>query len=127
VQLTKLVLRFLGGALLAADAHGNALRLHFNAIIPTQKSELQAFIVLRFATLELFSTLYGVEAGNLALKCLPTRVFVGGGGLDVVRAATTEVYATESVPADAVVYFRGVDEHAGALTKYARIEPYANP
>jgi glucokinase len=31
------------------------------------------------ATLELFSTLYGVEAGNLALKCLPARVFVGGG------------------------------------------------
>jgi glucokinase len=31
------------------------------------------------ATLKLFSTLYGVEAGNLALKCLPTRVFVGGG------------------------------------------------
>jgi glucokinase len=31
------------------------------------------------ATLELFSTLYGVEAGNLALKCLPTRMFVGGG------------------------------------------------
>lgn len=31
------------------------------------------------ATLELFSTLYGVAAGNLALKCLPTRVFVGGG------------------------------------------------
>jgi glucokinase len=30
-------------------------------------------------TLELFSTLYGVEAGDLALKCLPTRVFVGGG------------------------------------------------
>lgn len=31
------------------------------------------------ATLELFSTLYGVEAGNLALKCLPSCVFVGGG------------------------------------------------
>jgi glucokinase len=31
------------------------------------------------ATLELFSTLYGVEAGNLALKCLATRAFVGGG------------------------------------------------
>jgi glucokinase len=31
------------------------------------------------ATLELFSTLYGVEAGNLALKCLATVVFVGGG------------------------------------------------
>jgi glucokinase len=31
------------------------------------------------ATLELFATLYGVEAGNLALKCLPSRVFIGGG------------------------------------------------
>jgi glucokinase len=31
------------------------------------------------ATLELFSTLYGVEAGNLALKCLPTHVFIGRG------------------------------------------------
>jgi glucokinase len=31
------------------------------------------------ATLELFATLYGVEAGNLSLKCLATRVFVGGG------------------------------------------------
>jgi glucokinase len=34
---------------------------------------------LSVATLELFATLYGVEAGNLALKCLPARVFVGGG------------------------------------------------
>jgi hypothetical protein len=25
------------------------------------------------------------------------------------------------------VYFRGVDEHAGAMTKYVRIEPYVNP
>jgi glucokinase len=32
------------------------------------------------ATLELFSTLYGAEAGNLALKCVATGgVFVGGG------------------------------------------------
>jgi hypothetical protein len=37
------------------------------------------------------------------------------------------VYSTDSAPADAVVYFRGVDDHAGAMTKYARIEPYANP
>jgi glucokinase len=44
------------------------------------------------ATLELFSTLYGVEVGNLALKCLPTRVFVGGGiapkVLPVLRAGS---------------------------------------
>jgi glucokinase len=31
------------------------------------------------AALDLFSMLYGVETGNLALKCLATRVYVGGG------------------------------------------------
>jgi len=53
--------------------------------------------------------------------------FGAAASLDVVRASTTEVYAIGSVPAGAVVYFRGVDEHAGAMTKYVRIEPYANP
>jgi glucokinase len=37
-------------------------------------------VPLCVATLELFSTLYGAEAGNLALKCVATGgVFVGGG------------------------------------------------
>lgn len=31
------------------------------------------------ATLKLFATIYGAEAGNLALKCLARTVFVGGG------------------------------------------------
>lgn len=53
--------------------------------------------------------------------------FRADASLDVVRASTTEVYADEPIPADAVVYFRGIDEHAGAMTKYVRIEPYANP
>ncbi len=30
-------------------------------------------------TLELFATLYGAEAGNLALRCLATHVYLGGG------------------------------------------------
>jgi len=47
--------------------------------------------------------------------------------LDGIRASTAEVYAIGSVPRDAVVYFRDIDEHAGAMTKYARIESYANP
>jgi hypothetical protein len=53
--------------------------------------------------------------------------FRADGSLDVVRASTTEVYSIGPIPADAHVYFRGVDEHAGAMTKYVRIEPYANP
>jgi hypothetical protein len=65
--------------------------------------------------------------GASAAEVAALEAFRVDGSLDVVRASTTEVYSTESVPADAVVYFRGVDEHAGAMTKYARIEPYANP
>ncbi|TMH03829.1 MAG: DUF3182 family protein [Betaproteobacteria bacterium] len=53
--------------------------------------------------------------------------FLTDATLDVIRASTTEVYAIGSVPRDAVVYFRDIDEHAGAMTKYARIESYANP
>jgi hypothetical protein len=65
--------------------------------------------------------------GASAAEVAALEAFRADESLDVVRASTTEVYATESVPADAVVYFRGVDEHAGAMTKYVRIEPYANP
>jgi hypothetical protein len=65
--------------------------------------------------------------GASAAEVAALEAFRADGSLDVVRASTTEVYSTDSVPADAVVYFRGVDEHAGAMTKYARIEPYANP
>jgi hypothetical protein len=65
--------------------------------------------------------------GASAAEVAALEAFREDASLDVVRASTTEVYSTDSVPADAVVYFRGVDEHAGAMTKYARIEPYANP
>ncbi|HEV8520040.1 MAG TPA: DUF3182 family protein [Burkholderiales bacterium] len=65
--------------------------------------------------------------GASAAEVAALEAFHANESLDVVRAATTEVYATDSVPADAVVYFRGIDEHAGAMTKYVRIAPYANP
>lgn len=48
--------------------------------------------------------------------------------LNVVQASTTEVYGDDAVvPADAVIYFDGVDDHVGRLTKFARLEPYAHP
>lgn len=40
-----------------------------------------------------------------------------------VRARTVEVYGdSESPPPGAVVYFRGIDEHVGMLTKYAMVD-----
>ena len=46
--------------------------------------------------------------------------------LRAVRASCHEVYGeVDEPPAQAIVYFRGVDEQIGAMTKYAIVEPYA--
>jgi hypothetical protein len=48
--------------------------------------------------------------------------------LGVVRASTTEIYGSNPIlPADAVVYFRGIDKNVGPLTKYSRLKSYGNP
>ncbi len=47
--------------------------------------------------------------------------------LQTVRTATTEVYGGVTPPADAEVYFNGVDLHVGAITKYTRTMAYAHP
>ncbi|MET0962159.1 MAG: DUF3182 family protein [Noviherbaspirillum sp.] len=53
--------------------------------------------------------------------------FEANPGLQTVRAATTELYGGVSPPADADVYFNGVDRHVGAITKYTRTMAYAHP
>jgi len=46
--------------------------------------------------------------------------------LESVRAASVEVHeAQATVPAGATVYFSGVDEHVGPITKYAQVRPHA--
>jgi Protein of unknown function (DUF3182) len=45
----------------------------------------------------------------------------------IVRAICAEVYGDRpAVPAHATVYFRGVEERRGPLTKYSLVEPYDN-
>jgi hypothetical protein len=44
--------------------------------------------------------------------------------LQVVRASTFEVYGESQAPPHATVYFRGVDEHVGWLTKYAVVRAH---
>lgn len=46
--------------------------------------------------------------------------------LRAVRAACVEVYGDNQAPPDAVVHFRGVDDRVGPITKYTRVEAYAN-
>ena len=45
-------------------------------------------------------------------------------GLRAVRASTVEIYGDAEPPPDATVYFQGVDERDGPMTKYARTEPH---
>jgi len=45
-----------------------------------------------------------------------------------VRAAAREVYGEyPPLPDSSTVYFRGIDPHVGIVTKYALIEPHADP
>jgi hypothetical protein len=54
-------------------------------------------------------------------------VFRADPSLRVVRAMTREVHgAAPELPANAAVYFSGVDPHVGPLTKYAWTESYAD-
>ncbi|HUG22276.1 DUF3182 family protein [Piscinibacter sp.] len=47
--------------------------------------------------------------------------------LDVVRACTVEVHAPNvAVPDGATLYFSGVDEHVGPITKYAQVHRHAD-
>ncbi len=47
--------------------------------------------------------------------------------LDAVCALTREIYGEDcTVPDDADVYFRGTDDRVGPITKYARLESYAD-
>ena len=62
----------------------------------------------------------GAEVGAL-------EAFRADPGLESARAVSVEIYGdSPPPPADAVVYFRGVDARVGPLTKYSRVEPDAD-
>ena len=56
-----------------------------------------------------------------------TEAFRDEPSLRIVRASTREVYGDPpALPPNAAVYFSGVDEQVGPLTKYALTEAYAD-
>ena len=44
--------------------------------------------------------------------------------LDAIRASTLEAYGESAPPPNATVYFRGVDERIGPMTKYMIVRSY---
>ncbi len=62
----------------------------------------------------------GAEIGAL-------EAFHADASLQAVRAASHEIYGiADDPPPGAVVYFRGLDPHVGALTKFTVVEAYAD-
>jgi len=45
----------------------------------------------------------------------------------IARASTVEVFGEAVLPPGAYVYFNDVDPACGRLTKYAFVEPHADP
>lgn len=65
--------------------------------------------------------------GGSGAEVAALEAFKADPDLHVVRASTTEVYgANITVPAGALVHYRGVDEHIGAITKYSQLERHAD-
>jgi hypothetical protein len=64
----------------------------------------------------------GAEVGAL-------EAFADNTSIDAVDANCFEVYGDEemALPANAVVYYRGVDPSVGALVKYAIVETHGHP
>lgn len=62
----------------------------------------------------------GAEIGAL-------RAFANDPALEVVHASTVEAYGADTdVPADACIYYRGVDPHGGPITKFYTVDTTRN-
>jgi hypothetical protein len=65
--------------------------------------------------------------GASSAEMLALLAFRDDAKLRAVKASSVEIYgACEAPPPHATVYFRGLDEHVGPMTKYAVVEPYAD-
>src|SRR3954463_7685949 len=75
---------------------------------------------LRSGVLEQSWRIGGASGAEIAAL----EAFRANPALEVVRASTMEIYGDRDPPPHATVYFRGVDEEVGPMTKYAMAEPH---
>ena len=69
----------------------------------------------------------GASAAPQGPRSRRLEAFRADPGLQVVHASTFEIYGeSEAPPPHATVYFRGVDERVGSLTKYTVVEAHGD-
>jgi hypothetical protein len=79
---------------------------------------------LRSGVLEQSWRIGGATGAELAA----IKAFQQDPGLQSVSTSTTEIYGERpEVPEDAFVYFHGVDDKVGPLTKFSRLHPHGHP
>jgi hypothetical protein len=64
--------------------------------------------------------------GASSAEVAALEAFQADPGVEAVRASSFEVYGACEVPPHATVYFRGLDDQTGFITKYALAEPHAD-
>ncbi|MGZ3159179.1 MAG: DUF3182 family protein [Burkholderiaceae bacterium] len=65
--------------------------------------------------------------GASAAEIAALEAFQTNPDINVVRASTTEIYGDHAVvPPGAALHYQGVDERTGPLTKFSRLDRYAN-
>lgn len=65
--------------------------------------------------------------GATGAEIAALEAFKSDPALQVVHASTFEIYGeSQAPPPHATVYFRGVDEHVGLLTKYTTVEAHGD-
>jgi hypothetical protein len=65
--------------------------------------------------------------GASGAEILALEAFQADPALEVVCASTVEIYGpAPQLPADAVIFYQGIDEKVGPLTKYAQLETHAD-
>jgi hypothetical protein len=62
--------------------------------------------------------------GASAAEIAALEAFRADPALAAVRASTFEVYGSSEPPPGAVVYFHGIDERVGPMSRYATVEPH---
>jgi hypothetical protein len=64
--------------------------------------------------------------GATGAEIAALQAFHADPALQVVRASTFEIYGESPAPPRTTVYFRGVDERVGLLTKYTVVEAHGD-
>ncbi|MNG37774.1 hypothetical protein D3C84_1252280 [compost metagenome] len=65
--------------------------------------------------------------GASSAEILALQAFAADPALTRLRASTHEVFGTPDLPADATIFYKGVDSELGRVCKYARLRDYDHP